>query len=242
MNDPAPADDDRCFDPARPPGIKDLPETERPRERLLAAGPEVLSDRELLAIIIGGGVVKDSALSLADRLLARYENFRVLSRCATGDLTAVHGIGPAKAARIQAALAIARRYATEKLPTGTPITGSRQIAEYMAEKLAGHQKEYFYAILLDTKHCIIREEQVAEGSLNESIVHPREVFRNAIRESAAKVLFVHNHPSGNPEPSPQDRAVTKRLVEAGKLVGIDVLDHVIVGHQGHYSFAEHDKL
>jgi DNA repair protein RadC len=208
----------------------------------LAGGPEALSDRELLAIIIGGGSVKDSALGLAERLLAHFGSFRVLAGCATGDLTAVHGIGPAKAARIQAALAIARRYSAERLPTSTPITGSRQIAEYMGEKLAGRQREYFCALLLDTKHCIIREEQVAEGSLNESIVHPREVFRNAIRESAAKVLFVHNHPSGNPAPSPQDRAVTKRLVDAGKLVGIDVLDHVIVGHKDYYSFAEHGQI
>ncbi len=112
----------------------------------------------------------------------------------------------------------------------------------MREKLAGLQKEHFYTLMLDTKHRIIREERVAVGSLSESVVHPREVFKNAIRESAAAVIFVHNHPSGNPEPSPQDRMLTTRLCEAGRIVGIQVLDHLIVGRDGYYSFVEHGQL
>ncbi|KPK65141.1 MAG: DNA repair protein RadC [Planctomycetes bacterium SM23_32] len=231
-----------CDYPERKPTIKDLPSTERPRERLLQLGPEGLSDVELLAIIIRSGSEEATALELAGRLLSRFRSFRRLADCTVGELTRVHGIGPAKAAQIKAALAIARRYAAQKMPPGTAITGSEQLFSYMREKLYGLKKEHFLALLLDTKHRILREQEVAVGSLNESVVHPREVFKPAIRESAAKVIFVHNHPSGNPEPSPQDRRLTARLCEAGRLVGIHVLDHLIVGEEGYFSFAEHGLL
>ena len=239
--DSKPADDarsGRCMDPGRPIGIKDLPLSERPRERLLAGGAEALSDVELLAIIIGGGSSRASALDLAARLLSAFGSFRHLAQCSTGELSAVHGIGPAKAARIQACLAIARRYAGEKIPPGTAVTGSRQLFDYMREKLNGRKREHFIAVLLDTKHCIIREDEISVGSLNESVVHPREVFKTAVRESAAAVIFVHNHPSGNPEPSPQDRALTARLRQVGEVLGITVLDHMIVGNEEYFSFAE----
>jgi len=236
---PAP---DRCADPNRRPTIKELPATERPRERLLAGGHEQLSDVELLAIIIGGGSVRGSALDLAARLMSTYGSFRRLARCSVGELTRVHGIGPAKAAGIKAALAIARRYASEKLPPGTPITGSAQLFNHMRERLHGMRREAFFVLLLDTKHHVIREDRIAVGSLNESIVHPREVFKGAIQESAAAVLFVHNHPSGDPTPSSQDRALTERLCRAGEIIGIEVLDHLIVGDQGYFSFAEEGLL
>ncbi len=231
-----------CDHPQRKPTIKDLPKTERPRERLLAAGQEALSDVELLAIILGGGAEGATALDLAGRLLSTFGSFRRLADCTVGELTRVRGIGPAKAAQVKAALAIARRYAAEKLSAGDLVSSSDQLFSYMREKLAGLTKEHFYTLMLDTKHRIIREERVAVGSLSESVVHPREVFKNAIRESAAKVIFVHNHPSGNPEPSPQDHALTARLCEAGSIVGIQVLDHLIVGQDSYYSFAEHGLL
>ncbi len=231
-----------CDYPDRRPTIKDLPQTERPRERLLRGGEQQLSDVELLALIIGGGSTKGTALDLAQRLLSRYKSFRRLARCSTGELTRVHGIGPAKAARIQAAMGIARRYAGEDLPPGTQVEGSEQLFRYMRERLASEQREHFYCLMLDTKHRILREEHVAVGSLSESVVHPREVFKAAISESAAAVIFVHNHPSGNPEPSPQDRRLTQRLSQAGELVGIRVLDHLIVGAAGYFSFAEHGLL
>ncbi len=233
---------EHCDYPDRRLTIPDLPEAERPRERLLQGGAESLSDVELLALIIGGGSPKATALDLAWRLLTRYKSFRGLSSRSVGELTQVHGIGPAKAARIQAALAIARRYATERVKPGTPVKGSQHVFEYMREKLAGLQKECFVALLLDMKNQLIREVQVAVGSLSENVVHPREVFKNAISESAARVIFVHNHPSGNPDPSPQDRRLTARLAEVGDLVGIQVLDHVIVGRDTYYSFAEQGML
>ncbi len=227
-----------CDYPDRRPTIKDLPETERPRERLLQEGTGHLSDVELLALIIGGGSTRATALDLASRLLSRYGTFRRLAECTVGELKRVHGIGPAKAARIRACLAIARRYAAQKLSAGTVIRGSEHVYNYMAEKLAGLKKECFFSLLLDTKNQLVRQERVAIGSLNESVVHPREVFKKAIAESAAKIIFVHNHPSGNPEPSPQDRRLTSRLCEVGELVGIPVLDHLIVGRDAYFSFAE----
>ncbi len=231
-----------CDYPDRRLTIKELPRGERPRERLLERGVEPLSDGELLALIIGGGSPKGTALDLANRLLRTFGGFRELSDCATGQLMQVHGIGPAKAARIQAALAIARRYAAQKVEAGMHVRGSEQLARYMGEKLAGLRKECFMSLTLDTKNKLMREERIAVGSLNESIVHPREVFRNAIRESAAKVVFVHNHPSGNPEPSAEDRRLTDRLRQVGRLVGIPVLDHIIVGGESYFSFAEEGLL
>lgn len=234
--------EEHCDYPRRRPTIKDLPETERPRERLLAAGEEGLSDVELLAIILRAGSQEATALDLAGRLLSTFGSFRRLADCAVGELTRVRGIGPAKAAQVKAALAIARRYAGERMPPGTSVTGSERLFQYMREKFSGLKKEHFYTLMLDTKHRIIREERVAVGSLSESVVHPREVFKTAIRESAAKVIFVHNHPSGSPEPSPQDRRLTARLCEAGRVVGIEVLDHLIVGQESYFSFAEHGLL
>jgi len=233
---------EHCDYPGRRPTIKDLPRTERPRERLLQSGEEGLSDAELLAIIIRSGSEKETALELARRLLSRFDSLRRLAAATAGELRQVRGIGPAKAAQVKAALAIARRYAADRVPPGTAVKGSEQLFRYMREKLHGLKKETFYALMLDTKHRIIREEQVAVGSLNESIVHPREAFHTAIRESAAKVVFIHNHPSGNPEPSPQDRRLTTRLCQTGHLVGIPVLDHLIVGDETYYSFAEHGLL
>jgi DNA repair protein RadC len=234
--------EEHCGYPDRRLTIKDLPAAQRPRERLIEAGEESLSDVELLAIIIRDGSGKETALQLAERLLAAHTSFRKLAQCTVGELTRVNGIGPAKGAQIKAALAIARRYAGERLTPGTIVSGSRELFAYMRAKLHGLKKEHFYTLLLDTKHRIIREEQVAVGSLNESVVHPREVFSSAIREGAAKVVFVHNHPSGNPEPSPQDRRLTARLCQAGELVGIHVLDHLIIGEEEYFSFAERGLL
>jgi DNA repair protein RadC len=227
-----------CDYPDRRLTIKDLPSSERPRERLIDSGEQGLSDVELLAIIIRDGSQGATALDLAARLLSEHKTFRRLAECSTAELTRVKGIGPAKAAQVKAALAIARRYAAEKPPAGELITASVRLFQYMREKLFGLNKEHFYALMLDTKNRLVREECIAVGSLNESVVHPREVFKSAIRESAAKVIFVHNHPSGNPEPSPQDRHLTARLCEAGRVIGIPVLDHMIVGQDGYFSFAE----
>ena len=231
-----------CRHAARKPTIKELPASERPRERLMAAGPDGMSDVELLAILIGGGSQKESALALAQRLLATFGSLHRLAQAGNRELLAIEGIGPARAAQVRAGLALGRRLAAEPVAPGIPIKGSQQVFGHFHERLKGLKKETFICLLLDTKHSLIREQQVAVGSLNESLVHPREVFQPAIAESAAGVLFVHNHPSGDPTPSAQDRQLTQRLCEAGKLVGIEVLDHIIIGRDAYYSFVEHGEI
>jgi len=219
--------------------IKDLPGETRPRERLLAEGAENVSDVELLAIIIGGGTPEDTALDIAKKLLSEYGGWRQLAKCSPVELMErVAGIGRARAAAICAALAIAHRYAAQKPAMGSVVKSSAQLFAYLREKFQGRGREQFIAVLLDTKLRILREVQISTGSLSEAIVHPREVFRAAVRDSASKVIFVHNHPSGDPEPSEQDRALTTRLCQAGSVVGISVLDHMIIGRDSYYSFAE----
>ncbi len=231
-----------CRRASRRPSIKELPETERPRERLLAVGEENVTDVELLAILIRGGSREESALGLAQRLLATFGSLQRLARAGNRELLAIKGIGKAKVAQIRAGLALGRRLAAEPIAPGVAVKGSEQTFRHFHERMKDLKKETFVCLLLDTKHNVIREEKIAVGSLNESLVHPREVFQPAIAESAASVLFVHNHPSGDPTPSPQDRQLTRRLCEAGDLVGIQVLDHIIIGRDAYYSFAEQGEI
>lgn len=213
----------------RRPSIKELPEGERPRERLVAAGEEHLSNAELLGIIIRDGTPESSAVDLAQKLLTKYGDFRTLSTKTIGELCKVKGIGPAKAAQVKAALAIARRYASVPLRSGAQIKSSEDIFKHFHERLRDRRQETFLVILLDSKNKIIKDLQISSGSLSSSLVHPREVFSPAIRESAASVVFVHNHPSGDPAPSTEDVELTQRLREVADVVGIKILDHVIIG-------------
>jgi DNA repair protein RadC len=208
----------------------------------LAERETPLRDSELLAILIGGGSGEESALDLAHRMVARVGGRGGIASASVGELLKSGGIGNAKVSRIRAAAEIGRRVATEPVNSGMAIRGSQQVFEHYRERMKGLKKETFSCLMLDTRHHLIRKEEVAVGSLNESVVHPREVFKSAINVSAAAVLFVHNHPSGNPQPSPQDRQLTKRLCEAGKLIGIQVLDHLIIGHERYYSFAENGEV
>lgn len=218
--------------------ICELPCTERPREKSLQYGMHSLSDGELLAIIIGSGGKGHSALDLAKTLLAKFGNLRNLAQVSSGELQKISGIGPVKALEIKACLEIARRFHQVALKPGVFLTGSQQIFDYYHEKLRDQRKEQFYSVLLDVKHRIIREELVSIGSLNFSIVHPREVFAPAIREAAGSILLIHNHPSGDPTPSMEDIETTKRLIEVGKVVGIRILDHIIIGNGCYISFLE----
>ena len=231
-----------CAHAAHRPSLKELPESERPRERLLALGERSMSDAELLAILIRAGSAEESALALAQRLLVRFGSLHRLAAAGTKELESIKGIGKAKVAQIRAAFALGLRLAGEPLHPGVTVTGSEQTFRHFHERMKNLKKETFLCLLLDTKHNVIQEDEVAVGSLNESVVHPREVFKNAVAESAAAVIFVHNHPSGNPEPSPQDVQLTRRLCDAGKLLGIRVLDHVIVGRDSYYSFTERERI
>ncbi|MCL4426106.1 MAG: DNA repair protein RadC [Firmicutes bacterium] len=221
--------------------IKDLPEADRPRERLFRFGPEALSNAELLALLLRTGNKGESALDLAHRLLSlaakQGGGFRYLITASLEELSHIRGIGAAKASLIKAALEIGRRLAisTETKPV---VKSPRDVGNLVMEKMRYLDREHFEVLLLDTKNQVLAMELISVGTLNSSVVHPREVFKVAIKRSAAGIVLVHNHPSGDPTPSRDDLEVSRRLVEAGRLLGIDVLDHVIIGDNRFLSFKE----
>ncbi|RNC70689.1 MAG: JAB domain-containing protein [Desulfuromonadales bacterium] len=220
-------------------GIKEWPEDERPREKLMRRGSATLSDAELLALIIrtGDSVTARSAIDLGRALLQEFGDLRTLAGATVAELCTVKGTGPAKAASIKAALEIAARINSDRLMLCSErFTSPEQVYNHYHYAFRDRRKEYFMALLLDGKNRIIREVQISEGSLNQSIVHPREVFNPAVRESAAAVILVHNHPTGDPDPSREDREITRRLRDAGDLMGIKVLDHIIIGDGRFTSF------
>jgi DNA repair protein RadC len=223
-------------------GIAHWPQAERPRERLLAKGPEALSDAHLLAILLRTGRRDSSAVHVAIELLERMGGLGGLAACGTEELCTIPGVGPAKAAQLKAALALGRRSLAVPLSTGTRISSSGDLYKHFHPLLRDVKHELFKVVLLDAKNTVIKEATVSEGSLTLSIVHPREVFAMAVRESAAAVIFLHNHPSGDPAPSSEDRQLTHRLVEAGRLLGIRVLDHVIIGDGRYVSFSDEGWL
>jgi DNA repair protein RadC len=216
--------------------IHDLPVAERPRERLQHYGEEVLSAQELLAVILGRGIAGESVMVTAQRLLKQFGNEKGLAQASVEELARVKGIGPAKACQIKAAFELARR--AESLTGIAPkqsIKNPIDVVAYVRNRLKDKMKEHFMVVLVDTRGNIIKTCPVSVGSLDTSIVHPREVYREAIAASAASVILVHNHPSGDPTPSEQDVELSKQLVEAGKIIGIDVLDHLVIGNPGFVS-------
>jgi DNA repair protein RadC len=216
--------------------IHDLPVAERPRERLQSLGVEALSAQEILALILGRGISGESVMITAQRLLSQFGGIKGIAAASLEELSQVRGIGIAKASQIKAAVELANRVegyseSVGKIPLKTP----EDIAGLVQGRLKDKKKEYFLAILLDTRNQLIRTAEISVGSLDSSIVHPREVFKEAISASAASVIFVHNHPSGDTEASEDDIALTKRLAQAGEIVGIDVLDHIIIGGKSYTS-------
>jgi len=208
--------------------IHDIPEAERPRERLLKYGPEALSNAELLAIILRTGSRKENVVNMSSRILSEY-NIKQLSQANVAKLTQIHGIGAAKASQIAAVFELARKLEGFTDEPKRKIRSPADVYSLLYPKMREHKREKLVALLLDTKNNVTREETVSIGSLNANIVHPREVFKAALMESSASVIISHNHPSGDPTPSREDIAVTEKLVEGGKMLGIDVLDHVIIG-------------
>jgi DNA repair protein RadC len=212
---------------------------DRPRERLRALGPAALSPRELLAILIGSGGAAGSALDVAGKILARAGgSLRRLASLPTGILEGEPGVGAATASRIQGALELGRRAAAEPPDTDDRVRGPGDVFARMGPLMRDLRQEEFHALLLNTQHRVIRDVLVTRGILDASLIHPREVFRVAIVESAAGVILVHNHPSGDPTPSSEDRAVTGQLRAAGEAIGIPILDHVIVGEGRYVSLGE----
>lgn len=212
--------------------IQDLPPEERPRERLIKQGPESLSNAELLGIILRTGSREENVVSLCNRIFSEY-SIKQLSLARIPRLVQIHGIGEAKASQITAVFELARRLETYVEDPKPKVRTPREVYSLMYPKMREQKKEKFITLYLDTKNHVLKEEVVSVGSLNSSIVHPREVFKSALLESSASVIMIHNHPSGDPSPSREDILVTEKLVEGGKLLGIDVLDHIIIG-EGRY--------
>jgi len=212
---------------------------DRPRERLFALGPSALTTTELLAILIGTGTRGRSAPDVAAALLsAGGPDLARLARRTAAELAAAPGVGPAKAARIAAGLELGRRLLEEGRPDRTRIRSPADVYRWFAPRLADLAAEEFHVLALDSQSGVLRDLLVTRGILNSSLVHPREVFRGAIAEAAAGIIVVHNHPSGDPTPSADDRAVTRQLVEAGRVLDLPVYDHVVVGANRYLSFAE----
>jgi len=217
--------------------IKDLPKEERPRERLVELGAEVLSVQELMQIILGRGIAGESVILSAQNLFSRFGSLQKLADASIDELTSIKGIGVAKAAQIKAVFEIGRRLSTQVLPyKSKELTDPKKVYQMIKSRLKDYHKEHFYIIALNSRNYSIAE--VSIGSLNASVVHPREVFAEAIKNNAASVIFVHNHPSGDPEPSEDDLATTKQLTEAGKILDIEVTDHIIITKNTYFSFKD----
>jgi DNA repair protein RadC len=224
--------------PHSPHSIKQWLPSERPREKLFAHGVGTLSDAELLAVLMPTGVHGANAVDGGRVLLGRFGSLRALVDATPRTLAGERGIGPARAAMLAAVGELARRYASEQLVRGRALRTSADVFRHCGVRMGALRKEEFRVILLDGKNRPLKEVRISEGSLTASLVHPREVFVPAIEESAAAIVLVHNHPSGDPTPSAEDVAITTRLREAGELIGIRVLDHIVVGHRAYVSFAD----
>jgi len=218
--------------------VRYMPDEEKPRERLMAKGPEGLSSRELLALVLNSGTRQASSLELADRLLSKWQTLRDLADASVEEITQVEGIGPAKAASLLAAMELGRRLVAQQGHMRPPVRCAADAASLVLPRLRDLAREEFLVLLMDTKNKVIAIKTVSVGHLQGSLVHPRELFREAVRRSAAAVILVHNHPSGDPEPSADDLSLTDRLRDVGRILGIPVLDHVIIGDNKYISLRE----
>jgi DNA repair protein radc len=218
------------------PMIREMPENLRPRERLLKEGVQALTDIELLAILLRTGSTGGSVLELAAVVLNRFRSLRELLQASIEELSNIKGIGPAKAAQVKAALELGRRVAEQQVDDRAVIRHPEDVVGLVMEEMRNLDREQFRALLLNTKHQLIGREIISIGTLNSSMVHPRELFKSAIKRSAAAMILVHNHPSGDPAPSQEDIGITKRMQEAGSIIGIEILDHLIVGDNRFVSF------
>jgi DNA repair protein RadC len=207
----------------------EMPADERPRERLARLGPDALSTAELLAILLRTGSGERHAVSLGEKVLSDFRGLRGVAAATLPELTNVHGIGPVKAIEIKAAIEFGRRLVSTSPEERPKIRSPRDVYDRLGPGLRDEKREHFIVLMLDTKGGVILDYEVSVGDLSSSIVHPREVFKMPVHYSAASIIAAHNHPSGDPSPSAEDAAVTRRLVEAGEILGIEVLDHVVLG-------------
>ncbi|MDK6232842.1 RadC family protein [Aerococcus sanguinicola] len=218
--------------------FKDLDKESRPRERLIAGGAERLADYELLAILLRTGSRQASVLDLAVRVLKYYENLYDLRYASIEELTKIPGIGQAKAAELLAALEFGKRVNQAQCPKFGQIGSSQEAGNWLLNEMRHYKQEHVLVLFLNTKHEVIRQQTIFIGSLNMSVAHPREIYHAAVRCCAARIIVGHNHPSGNPSPSQADIDFTQRLLDCGSLLGIDLLDHIVVGSEDFVSLRE----
>ena len=222
--------------------LKDFPKDERPRERFIKLGPQNLSNQELIAIILRKGTKAESVIQLAQRLIKEFEGLRMLKDATLEELTKIKGIGKAKAIQLLAAVELGRRINSLTNEERYAIRSPEDGANYVMDEMRFLNQEHFVCLYLNTKNQVIHKQTIFIGSLNASIVHPREVFREAFRRSAASIICLHNHPSGDPTPSREDIEVTRRLKECGRMIGIEILDHIIIGDKKYVSLKEKGYL
>ncbi len=220
--------------------LQSLPPEERPRERLKQLGAENLSLQELLALVIGRGTKNKNVLQLAQELLSYFGNLQNLRQASLEELKQIKGIGPATACKIKAALEIGKRGNNNFQQYQQKIAKPADVFKLLKPQIGDKKKEHFVVLSLDTQNKVISLDTISIGSLNISLAHPREIFQTAIKNSAATIILAHNHPSGDPTPSDNDLKITKRLSEISKLVGIRLIDHIIIGQSGYYSFSNQD--
>ncbi|WP_186669549.1 DNA repair protein RadC [Sporosarcina sp. BP05] len=218
--------------------IRDVHIADRPRERLIRQGAESLSNQELIAILLRTGTKQESVLVLANRILSSFDKIQDLKDATIEEMILVKGVGKAKAVQLLAAAEIGKRMYRKHSEGRYTIRSPEDAAAYLMTDMASLKQEHFVVLFLNVKNEVLHKQTIFIGSLNSSIVHPREIFREAVKRSAASIVVSHNHPSGNPSPSPEDIEVTKRLIEAGSIMGIEVLDHVIIGDHQFLSLKE----
>lgn len=218
--------------------IRDVHIADRPRERLIRQGAASLSNQELVAILLRTGTKEESVLLLANRILNSFDKIQDLKNATVEEMTAVKGVGQAKAVQLLAAAEIGKRIYRRHSEGRYVIKSPEDAAAYLMTDMSSLLQEHFVALFMNVKNEVLHKQTIFIGSLNSSIVHPREIFREAVKRSAASIIVAHNHPSGNPSPSPEDIEVTKRLVEAGSIMGIELLDHLIIGDHRFISLKE----
>ncbi|KGX93480.1 hypothetical protein N781_10615 [Pontibacillus halophilus JSM 076056 = DSM 19796] len=222
--------------------LKHVPQEDRPRERMVRLGASHLSNQELLAILLGSGTRHESVMALSSRVWAHFEGIALLKDATIEELTAIKGIGHAKAIMVKAALELGKRIHSHKVLDRYIIKSPEDGADYVMEEMRHLHQEHFVCLFLNTKNQVLHRQTVFIGSLNASIVHPREIFKEAVKRSTASIIVAHNHPSGDPTPSQEDILVTKRLMECGKMLGIEVLDHLVIGDRKFVSLKEKGYL
>jgi len=219
--------------------IKDLPDSSKPRERFLKFGPEALSDAELFAILLRTGTKEENVMEISNKLISKFGLVN-LFESSLKELQEIRGIGQTKAMELLAIAELSKRYENEKsgINNITKITCAEDVFKLFHKRLRDKKQEHFFILMLNNQNSIIGQEEISKGILDAAIIDPREVFKPAIRNSAAKIILIHNHPSGNPEPSQEDLNVTEKIIESGKTIGVQVLDHIIIGIKNHWSFIE----